>query len=429
MEESVAGPVAAALASAPAFSTSHSASVDIAAFDPAELARPLRRGLEVDRFNELARRQDSLTPSESDELYRLRIRRLLARDRRLDRAVGGGEPSIHEALADFRGRLAELAELESIRRGAGLPTPYEVDRTAEERAVRGLLTLAAQRPRGLIAGTEQERAQPTGSVLIREATFEPSSQDVPVYILAPSSIPSDEMRRHVGAIAAQGARISVVRDPREIGHDDLPPLILNWGSVQALPQDAVALNPPEAVRVASDQVESLRRLGALAPRTVVHPEDVGSLGSDRVVAKARHGSRGSGKAVIDRDGPMVDRAGYDLYQAFIPQRREYRISVLSDRIVSAYLKRPPEGTAPDDLRPAWTFERSQVIPRAVATVAREAARRIGLDYAGVDIVEDLRSGRVYCLEANAAPGMSEETLRSLYGHLQQTLRGRLARAG
>jgi len=394
------------------------------------LARPLRRGLEVDRFNELVRRQDSLIPSESDELYRLRIRRLLARARRLERAVGGGEePSVQEALADFRSRLDELAVLESIRRGAGLPTPYEVDRSAEERAVTSLLTLAAQRPRGLIAGPDQERGQPTGSVRIPEVTFEPSSDDVPVYILAPPSIPSDALTRHVGAIAAQGARMSVVRDTTEIGQGDLPPLILNWGSVHVLPQDVVALNRPEAVRVASDQVESLRRLRELAPRTVVHPEDLGLLESDRVVAKARHGSRGSGKAVIHRDGPPVDRAGYDLYQAFIPQRREYRISVLTDRIVSAYLKRLLSESASDDLRPTWTFERSRIIPRAVATVAREAARRIGLDYAGVDVVEDLRTGRVYCLETNAAPGMSEETLRSLYGHLQQTLRGRLARAG
>jgi glutathione synthase/RimK-type ligase-like ATP-grasp enzyme len=64
----------------------------------------------------------------------------------------------------------------------------------------------------------------------------------------------------------------------------------------------------------------------------------------------------------------------------------------------------------------------------VVSTAREAARRIGLDYAGVDVVEDLRSGRVLCLEANAAPGMSAETLRSLYAQIQQTVRGRTARA-
>ncbi len=52
----------------------------------------------------------------------------------------------------------------------------------------------------------------------------------------------------------------------------------------------------------------------------------------------------------------------------------------------------------------------------------------GLDYAGVDVVVDSQTGRTYCLEANAAPGMSEQTLRSLYAHLQRTVRGRLARA-
>ena len=105
-----------------------------------------------------------------------------------------------------------------------------------------------------------------------------------------------------------------------------------------------------------------------------------------------------------------------------------RVSVLSGRVASAYLKRPSEGASPEDLRPGWSFERAEALPRAVAATAREAARRIGLDYAGVDVIEDLRTGRVYCLEANAAPGMSEDTLRSVYGHIQQTLRGRLARA-
>jgi D-alanine-D-alanine ligase-like ATP-grasp enzyme len=44
------------------------------------------------------------------------------------------------------------------------------------------------------------------------------------------------------------------------------------------------------------------------------------------------------------------------------------------------------------------------------------------------VIVDRRTGRTYCIEANAAPGMSEQTLRSLYAHLQQTVRRRLARA-
>lgn len=100
------------------------------------------------------------------------------------------------------------------------------------------------------------------------------------------------------------------------------------------------------------------------------------------------------------------------------------MSLLNNRVMSAYLTRPPEGTAADVLRPQWSFEGVQVLPQAVVASARDAARRIGLDYAGIDVIED-PSGRVYCLEANAAPGMSQATVRSLYAQLQQTVRRRL----
>jgi glutathione synthase/RimK-type ligase-like ATP-grasp enzyme len=103
------------------------------------------------------------------------------------------------------------------------------------------------------------------------------------------------------------------------------------------------------------------------------------------------------------------------------------VSLLNNRIVSAYLKRPPAGTPADDLRPDWSFERVDVLPRAVVSSAREATHRIGLDYAGVDVIED-PNGRTYCLEANAAPGMSEQTLRSLYAHVQQVVRDQLHEA-
>ena len=123
-----------------------------------------------------------------------------------------------------------------------------------------------------------------------------------------------------------------------------------------------------------------------------------------------------------------DPANYDLYQQFISDRSEYRVSILSGRVVSAYVKNLLEDFARDDLRPDWRYERASVLSRAVVTAAREAAQRVGLDYAGVDVIQDRYTGRVYCLEANAAPGMSEDTVRSLYAHLQQALRGRAARA-
>jgi glutathione synthase/RimK-type ligase-like ATP-grasp enzyme len=250
-----------------------------------------------------------------------------------------------------------------------------------------------------------------------------------VYVLVPASIPSDALSRNVEAVAGEGAQLHLVHEHAEIPRDaEIAPLVINWGGSEAMPSDLVIINRPEAVRISSDQVESIRRLGDLAPRTVARPDQLALLGSERVVAKRRHGARGSGKTVIASDAAWSQRVQYDMFQEFIPDRREYRVSVLSGRVVSAYLKRPPEDASPENLRPDWTFERARLMPRRVVAVAREAARRVGLDYAGVDVIEDTRTGRVYCLEANAAPGMSEETLRSLYGHIQNTLRGRLARA-
>jgi hypothetical protein len=136
----------------------------------------------------------------------------------------------------------------------------------------------------------------------------------------------------------------------------MPPLVLNWGRSEGLPDDLIALNRPSAVRIASDQVESIRRLAELAPRTVLRPQDMQLLGSERVVAKRRQGARGSGKAVIAADAAWGERVHHDLFQEFIPDRDEFRVSVLNGRVVSPYAKRTPAGTDPENLRPAWSHD-------------------------------------------------------------------------
>src|SRR5438132_13490895 len=104
-------------------------------FDPALLARPLRRGFELERFNQLARRQGELTPAESDELYAYRLRRLTARERGLQRAlISGSEEELRNAIAEQERRLTEVRSLEELRQQAGLPAGYEGDRELEVRA-------------------------------------------------------------------------------------------------------------------------------------------------------------------------------------------------------------------------------------------------------------------------------------------------------
>jgi hypothetical protein len=389
--------------------------------DASTLALPLRRGAEVSRFNELSGRQERLTAAESDELYRYRLRRLALRERRLERAAAGeDEGELRGAIADYSRRLRELRSFELSRQQAGLAARYSVDPQREQRARERLVELAGRRPRGLIAGNGESVRSDAVVVRLSAASFTPGVEDAPLYLLAPTSIPSDALTRNVEAVAAGGAALHLVHDIAEVSRDR-PALILNWGGSERMPDGLVVLNRPEAVHISSDQLKSLRALRELAPRTVVNPHDMGLLGSGQVVAKRRQGARGAGKRVLSTSAPATELAQYDVYQELLANRREYRVSVLSGRVVSAYLKRPPMGTSPEELRPDWSFERVNELPRSVAEVARQAVSRIGLDYAGVDVVEDLGTDRVLCLEANAAPGMSVETVRSLYAHVQQVL--------
>ena len=206
-------------------------------FSAADLARPMQRGVETERFSELARRQDELTPVELDELYRCRLRRLQARLRRLDRVANSeDEDEIRAALDDLDVRLAELRRTEELRQAAGLPVGYEVDVSRRTAAVDRLLELSRRRLPGLIAGGDTPPDQPSGDERIREGAFRPSAQDVPVYILAPRSIPSEAVARNVEAVAAQGARLHLVHDAAEVPREGaVPPLVLNWGSAEPLP--------------------------------------------------------------------------------------------------------------------------------------------------------------------------------------------------
>jgi hypothetical protein len=394
-----------------------------------DLDRPLQRDTEVSRFNELVARQDSLTPEESNELHQFRIRRLQTTARRLRRAtLGWNEAELAEALDQYRRRLTALRGFEELLRAAGQATEYVVDPASEQAAEARHIEMQERRPHGLICGTGDQPHQSSGAVRVSGPDFSTRQDDVPIVLLVPETTPHEQLAAHVEELRGQGAKIRVTTDPGEVTAEGPPSLVINWGSDRALPQDVVALNRPEAVRTASDQVECLRRLGELAPRTVVNPQDIGLLGTDAVVAKRRSGMRGRGKRVLSADAPASERAGYDLFQEFVPERREYRVTLLNGRVVSAHWRQPADGTPADQLNPDWTYERLDALPRSVARVAREAGRRVGLDLAGVDVVEDLGTGRVLCLEANSAPGMSAETLRSLYGGVQQLVRGRFERA-
>ncbi|MDQ6945803.1 MAG: hypothetical protein M3256_05895 [Actinomycetota bacterium] len=392
--------------------------------------RALQRGVEIERFNELAGREDTLASEEFAELLGYRVRRALSTGRELDRlSHSWDERLVGETLDRYRRRVRRMRDLEAQGNADGQnPEAFELDPGVEERALRRMATLASQRPRGLIAGEGDAPTSRPGTERIPQLPFNPSSSDIPIYVLAPGSIPSDALAANVASLAAAGAQVSLVHRAEEVPRGDVPALVLNWGSTQPIPPGLVVLNPPESVRVAADQVESLRRLRELSPRTVLNPADIASLGTDRVVAKRRRGARGSGNALLKREAPSDATAGFDLYQEHLANRREWRLNVLSGRLTSAYLKQPAADPPADGLPTGFSYSSAREVPVTVAAVAKEASRRLGCDCAGIDVVEDLDTGRIMCFEANTAPGMSTATLQSLYTHVQQALRNGLEAA-
>jgi hypothetical protein len=102
---------------------------------PASQLRPCRAGspsaprLRGRTLQPAARRQAELTEPESDELYASRLRRLMAREGGLQRAlVSGGEEEMRNAISEQERRLAEVRAFEerfARSPGQSLRSPVE----------------------------------------------------------------------------------------------------------------------------------------------------------------------------------------------------------------------------------------------------------------------------------------------------------------
>lgn len=140
---------------------------DAAGFTAAGMAQPLRRGVDVERFNDLSVRVERLAPEELEELYRYRLRRVNSRLRQLARArTRGNEAAIRSALEALDLRLEELRASEARRQDAGLATGYEIELDQRQAAVDYLLELTRRKQPGLVAGCDIPPEQPAGDVAL-----------------------------------------------------------------------------------------------------------------------------------------------------------------------------------------------------------------------------------------------------------------------
>ncbi len=180
------------------------------------------------------------------------------------------------------------------------------------------------------------------------------------------------------------------------------------------------LNGAEAIRLARDKVASLRLLyrnRIAVPRTVCTRSLAGveaalaAVGGCPAIVKLRQGTQGIGTMIAESPQALYSlietlwaMGQESVLQEFIAESRgrDIRILVVGDRVVAAMQRTAPAGEFRSNLHRGAVGE-AVTIPRRYRSCALRAAKLLGLDVCGVDVLESDRGPVV--MELNSSPGL------------------------
>jgi RimK family alpha-L-glutamate ligase len=217
-----------------------------------------------------------------------------------------------------------------------------------------------------------------------------------------------------GEVALEGCDVVVVRG---IPRGSLEQVVFRVDVLHALAAAAVrVVNPAPAIERTVDKFLAsalLAAAGVPTPRTVAceRADDAlaafEDLGSD-VIVKPLFGSMGFGMARVDDPDVAqrvfraleIERAVYYLQETIPHDGVDIRALVVGDRVVGA-IERVGEGWRANLARGARA--RAITLSDERAEVCVRAARVVGADYAGVDLLRGA-DGREHVLEVNGIPG-------------------------
>lgn len=216
-----------------------------------------------------------------------------------------------------------------------------------------------------------------------------------------------------GAVALDTCDLALARI---IPNGSLEQIIFRVDALHALEERGVrVVNPPAAIERTVDKYWTstlLARAGLATPETVVCESIDAAFAAFRrlgdVIVKPLFGSMGLGMVRVT-DEEMAFRIFRTLEQlraVFYVQRtvphagRDWRAFVIGDRVVGA-IERRAEGWRTNVARGAVAH--AITLAPAHVDLALRAARAVGADYAGVDLLPG-DDGTVYVLEVNGIPG-------------------------
>lgn len=184
-------------------------------------------------------------------------------------------------------------------------------------------------------------------------------------------------------------------------------------------QGVVAVNGSQAIAQSRDKMRSLQILakaGIRVPKTVLTRSMRGAkaaverVGGTPIVMKILEGTQGLGVMLLDT--PIATHSvletliglGQDvIIQQFLSERagRDYRAFVIGNRVVAAMMRTAPEGDFRTNIHRGGEGKLVK-LPKNYERTAVRACQVLGLQIAGVDIMESRRGGVV--IEVNSSPG-------------------------
>jgi tetrahydromethanopterin:alpha-L-glutamate ligase len=203
---------------------------------------------------------------------------------------------------------------------------------------------------------------------------------------------------------------------RSISHGSLEQITFRLGILHALRESGVRVsNDARAIERCVDKSTAtflLQRSGLPTPATITLESEAaaharfGDL-TPPVVVKPLFGAQGVGiaRAPSPADLPPGDEVGHVYYmQSFIPPRsvdyhEDWRVFVSNGRVLAAMARRSKSWIT----NVAQGAEPAAHTPdKAMSELAVAAARALGADYAGVDVIRH-QDGSLLVLEANSNP--------------------------
>jgi len=209
--------------------------------------------------------------------------------------------------------------------------------------------------------------------------------------------------------------VDVIANRLLLSSDEHP--VEGIGLALTLQHLAPMLNEPIAATTALHKFASA---AALADAGVSIPDAVLALSNEilnkertqfgeRAVYKTAIGTHGGGTWMVDLDDPVNAQVGYRhaFLQEFLDhdeqRHHDLRVYVVGERVVAAMNRYAPEGEWRTNVALGGEVEdMTGQLPVEVHQMALDAVEAIGLDYAGVDIVQG--SDGYYVLEVNPTAG-------------------------